>query len=145
MELNFLFITLLGMGEGGGAYRPPPFFNGQIVIKTLSAKNLKKNSIPPFRSLFCILCFNFYQNHLVCLQNTFEKTYPESKSPKCSCHMLCWFDICILQINITPGRLCFRPQQSGGGAWPQQSSENKIKLLKSNELWLSRDDITSLR
>jgi hypothetical protein len=80
------------------------------------------------------LCFNFYQNQLVCLQNSFEKTYLESRSPKCSCRILCWFDVYILQNNITPGRLRFRPQQSAGGAWPQQSSENKSKLLKSNEL-----------
>jgi hypothetical protein len=52
---------------------------------------------------------HFYQNHLVCLQNTFEKTYPESRRPKGSCHILCWLEVYILQTNIMPDRLCFRP------------------------------------
>ncbi len=61
----------------------------------------------------------FLSNHLVCLQNAFEKTYPESRSPKGSCHFLCWLEVYILQNNIMPGRElptswqeCNRPPES---------------------------------
>ncbi len=121
----------------GGGLIGPPFFQRPNSQKNLKYKKSEQISIPPLISLLFTLCFNFYQNHLVCLQNTFEKTCPESRSPKGSCHILCWFNIYILQNNITPGRLRFRPQHSGGGAWPQQSSENKSKLLKRMNLALS--------
>jgi hypothetical protein len=51
-------LTLLGMG--GGPYRPPPFFNGQIVKKTLIAKNLKK-----FLSLLLDLFFVHYASTFI--------------------------------------------------------------------------------
>jgi hypothetical protein len=61
----------------------------------------------------------FLSNHLVCLQNAFKKTYPESRSPKDSCHILCWLEVYILQNNIMPGRElptswqeCNRPPES---------------------------------
>ncbi len=97
------------MGGGRGAYCPPPFSKAKQSKTNLKCQKSEKNSIPLFRSLLCTLCFNFYQNHLVCLQNAFEKTYPKSRSPKVSCHILCWLDVYILQNNITPGRLCFGP------------------------------------
>jgi hypothetical protein len=67
----------------GGRLSAPPFFqkpNSQKQ-KNLKSQKSEKIPIPPLRS------FNFYQNHLVCLQNAFEKTYPESRSPKGSCHI----------------------------------------------------------
>ena len=108
---------------GGGGLSAPPFFQRPNSQKNIKCQKSEKISIPPLRSLLCTLCFTFYQNHLICLQNEFEKTNPESRSPKGSCHILCWFDVYILQNNITHGRLCFRPQQSGGKAWLPQSSE----------------------
>jgi hypothetical protein len=116
-----------------GGLLAPPFFKGQIVKKTLSAKNLKK-----FLSLLLDLFFVrydsiFYQNHLVCLQNTFEKTYPESRGPKGSCHILCWFDVYILQNNITPGRLRFRPIQWRGSMAAAEFRKQK-QTSKKNEL-----------
>jgi hypothetical protein len=64
-------LTLLDMG---GGFLAPPFFKGQIVKKTLRVKKSKKMSIPLFMSLLCMLCFDFYQNRLICMQNEFEKT-----------------------------------------------------------------------
>ncbi len=64
----------------------------------------------PSSDLFFLSCASFfYQNHLVCLQNAFEIIYPESRSPKGSCQILCWLEVYILQNNISPGRLCFGP------------------------------------
>jgi hypothetical protein len=77
-------LTLLDMG---GGFLAPPFFKGQIVKKTLRVKKSKKMCIPLFMSLLCMLCFDFYQNRLICMQNEFEKTYPEGRSPKRSCHI----------------------------------------------------------
>jgi len=71
----------------GGGFLAPPFFKGQIVKKTLRVKKSKKMCIPLFMSLLCMLCFDFYQNRLICMQNEFEKTYPEGRSPKRSCHI----------------------------------------------------------
>ncbi len=91
---------------GGGSLSAPPFFKGQIVKKNLKCQKSEK-----FLSLFLDLFFvlyivlQFLSNHLVCLQNAFEKTYPESRSPKGSCHILCWLEVYILQNNIMPGRL----------------------------------------
>jgi len=135
-----MFFGLSPLRYGGGLIGPP-FFQRPNSQKNLKYQKSEKISIPPFRSLLCTLCFNFYQNHLVCLQNTFEKTYPESRGPKGSCHILCWFNVYILQNNITHGRLCFRPQQSGGEAWLPKSSENNSKL----HFWLLIYDITSLK
>ncbi len=65
------------------------------LIPNLLKRFLKKH---PKKLLLTVI-----SNHLVCLQNTFENTYPESRSPKGSCHILWWFDVYILQNNITPG------------------------------------------
>ncbi len=113
-------LTLLDMA---GGLLAPPFFKGQIVKKTLRVKKSEKICIPLLISLLCTLCFTFYQNHLICLQNEFEKTNPESRSPKGSCHIWRCLEVFLLQNSITHGRLCFRPQQSGGKAWLPQSSE----------------------
>jgi hypothetical protein len=77
-------LTLLDMG---GGLIGPPFFQKQNSQKNLKWQKSEKIPIPTIRSLLCKFCFNFYQNHLVCLQNAFEKTYPESWSPKGSCHI----------------------------------------------------------
>jgi hypothetical protein len=78
---------MLNLLDMGGSYRrPPPFYQRPNSQKSKCQKS-EKISIPPLISLLCTLFFNFYQNHLVCLHNTFEKTYPESRSPKDSCIM----------------------------------------------------------
>ena len=50
-------LTLLDMGGGLSA---PPFFKGQIVKKTLSAKNLKK-----FLSLFLDIFFVYCASNFI--------------------------------------------------------------------------------
>ncbi len=85
-ELLYIFPQLNPLRYGGGPFGPP-FFQKPNSQKNLKCQKSEKIPIPPLRSFLCKFCFTFYQNHLVCLQNAFEKTYPESRSPKGSCHI----------------------------------------------------------
>ncbi len=88
-DLSLRLETSINPLRYGGGLIGPPFFQRPNNQKNLKCQKSEKNSIPPLISLLCTLCFNFYQSHLVFLQNTFEKTFPESRSPKGSCHILC--------------------------------------------------------
>jgi hypothetical protein len=81
-----LLEILNQLRHGGGLIGPLFFQRPTNSQKNLKCQKSEKNSVAPLRSLRCTLCFNFYQRHRVCLQNAFEKTYPESRSPKGSCH-----------------------------------------------------------
>ena len=102
------FISFSPLRYGGRPFGPP-FFQKPNSQKNLKCQKSEKIPIPPLRPFLCKLCFNFNQNHLVCLQNAFEKTYPESRSPKGSCHILPWLEVYILQNYIKSGRPRFGP------------------------------------
>ena len=74
----FSFPSTFNPLRYGGGLIGPPFFQRPNSQKNLKCQKSEKITIPLLRSVLCTLCSNFYQNHLVCLQNAFENNNPNS-------------------------------------------------------------------